>query len=69
MFFNILHRQCNMQGSDLLQISVDKDEKVVLSVLRSKPIYSQPVMPGFYHMGLYQRQSGRMYYHRNGVRV
>jgi hypothetical protein len=63
------HRLCNLQGSDLLQVSSLADEELVLATLASKPVYAQPVMPGYYHTGLYQRQSGHTYYHRNGARV
>jgi hypothetical protein len=62
-------RFCNAQGSDLLQVSSSTDEDLVLGVLGSRQDFAQPVMPGYYHTGLYQRQSGKLYYHRNGVKV
>ena len=58
-----------MQGSDLMQVASAAEETLILSTLGSKIAYAQPIMPGIYHLGLYQRQSGRKFYHGNGVSV
>jgi len=62
-------RVCNAEGSDLLQVYSSTEESLVLGVLAGRTLFAQPVMPGYYHLGLHQRQSGRQFYHRNGVRV
>jgi hypothetical protein len=64
-----IYRLCSLQGSDLLQVYNSGMEGLVLNVLGSKTTYSQPIMPGIYHLGLYQRQSGNKFYHANGERV
>jgi len=56
-------------GSDLLQISSSDEVNYVINVLKSRPAFSLPAMPGYYHTGLHQRQSGKQFYQRNGVRV
>jgi len=58
-----------LYGSDLFQVMNQDEEDFVLTILASRKDYAQPVMPGIYHLGLHQRQSGGQYYHRNGVRV
>ena len=62
-------RLCNIMGSEIYQPSSDAEEQMVLNVLRTRPRYSQPVMPGYYHIGLYQKQSAKLYYLRNGIKV
>ena len=56
-------------GADLLQVSSSLEESMILEAFASKPTYAQPVMPGYFHMGLYQRRSAGQFYHRNGLRV
>ena len=51
------------------KVATSAEEDQILSVLTGSQDFAQPVMPGYFHTGLYQRQSGRLYYHRNGVRV
>jgi hypothetical protein len=60
---------CNNIGGDLLQVSSSAEEKMILEALGSRPAYSQLVMPGYFHLGLYQRRSAVQFYHRNGLRV
>ena len=62
-------RRCHMTGSDLLQVYNSVEETLILSVLSSRKNFSLPVMPGYFHLGLHQRQSGNQLYYRNGVRV
>ncbi len=56
-------------GSEIYQPSSDAEEQIVLNILRSQPKYAQPVMPGYYHIGHYQKQSAKLYYLRNGIKL
>ena len=56
-------------SADLVQPATAEEEGFLLDVISSKQRYSRPVMPGYFHTGLHQRQSGNQFYHRNGVRV
>ena len=42
---------------------------MINEILMGAQEYSSPTHPGFYHIGLYQRQDANHYYHRNGARV
>ncbi len=56
-------------GSEIYQPSSEAEEQIILNVLRSQPRYAQPVMPGYYHIGLHQQQSAKIYYLRNGIKL
>ena len=56
-------------GGDLLQVTSSSEEEIIFDMFASLPVYAQPVMPGYYHLGLYQRRSAGQFYHRNGLRV
>lgn len=56
-------------GSDLLTVVNSDEEGLVLRTIASIPMFGQPIIPGYYHLGLYQRQSARQVYQRNGLRV
>ncbi len=58
-----------MMGSEIYHPSSAEEEQIVLNVLRSQPRYAQPVMPGYYHTGLYQKQNSRIYYLGNGLKL
>ena len=42
---------------------------MINEILMGAQEYSSPTHPGFYHIGLYQRQDANQYYHKNGARV
>jgi len=56
-------------GSEIYEPTSEEEEQLVLNVLRSQTRYAQPVMPGYYHIGLYQKQSAKLYYLRNGIKL
>ena len=56
-------------GSEIYQPSSSGEEELVLKALRGQPYYAQPVMPGYYHIGHYQKQSAKLYYLRNGIKL
>jgi hypothetical protein len=56
-------------GGDLLQVTSSSEEQIIFDIFASLPVYAQPVMPGYYHLGLYQRRGAGQFYHRNGLRV
>ena len=60
---------CNQNGAELIQIESEADDDRVTAILEGAQEYSIPTHPGFYHIGTYQRQSGKQYYHGNGARV
>ena len=64
-------RQCYREGSDLFQDEHKDWNEIFIDATHFSSNYStDPVYPGYYHLGLYQKQSGNHYlYHRNGARV
>ena len=60
---------CNQEGAELLQVESTDEDNVINEILFGVPEYSTPTHPGFYHIGMYQKQTANQYYHRNGVRV
>ena len=60
---------CYENNADLLQMQSENEETMILDVLKGSTTYSWPTHPGFYHMGTYQHQSRKIYYHRNGDKV
>ena len=60
---------CNQESGDLVQPKSLEEDEYIIDVLSSVLDYAKPFHPGFYHIGTYQRQSGNLYYHRNGIRV
>ena len=66
---NAAAKICSHQGADLLQVETITEDNFIIDILQGSLEYSIPFHPGFYHLGMYQRQSGNQYYHRNGARV
>ena len=60
---------CYQEGAELVQIESQMEDDMINEILLGASEYSTPTHPGFYHIGLYQRQEGNLYYHRSGIRV
>ena len=52
-----------------MQVESSDEDASINEILFGVPEYSTPTHPGFYHFGMYQKQSANQYYHRNGARV
>ena len=60
---------CYQEGAELLEVQSRPEDDMINEILFGSSEYSTPTHPGFYHVGLYQRQEGNQYYHRSGIRV
>ena len=60
---------CYQEGAELLEVQSQPEDDMINEILFGSSEYSTPTHPGFYHVGLYQRQEGNQYYHRSGIRV
>ena len=60
---------CYQEGAELLEVQSPAEDNMINEILLGSSEYSTPTHPGFYHIGLYQRQEGNQYYHRSGIRV
>ena len=60
---------CYQEGAELLEVQSQPEDDMINEILFGSSEYSTPTHPGFYHVGLYQRQEGNQYYHRSGIKV
>jgi hypothetical protein len=56
-------------SSDLLTIGSAHENMLVSGIISSHVKYSNPVYPGYYHMGFYQDQAAEHYYQMDGGKM
>ena len=59
-------RRCMEMGATLFVPRSQAQENTVLALLRATLELSMPVLPGLYHIGLYQNQKENMLYTSSG---